>query len=184
MELVDGASERMEGPKGSHHFNPHSIAQNSDIWTILHMKKSKKCSPCLSSSIPDTVIYWKGAPMFVQLARGQSEDLQLLYLCVCVCVCVCVHAQALSLQSCPTVFDSLDCSPPGSSVHGISQARMLEWVAMPPSRGSSQPRDRTLDSFVTCISRQVLYHQHHLRSSNFCVQTLNVKLRIVSHSII
>ena len=39
--------------------------------------------------------------------------------------------------------DPLDCSPPGSSVHGILQARILEWVAMPSSRGSSQPRDGT-----------------------------------------
>ena len=37
----------------------------------------------------------------------------------------------------------MDCSPPGSSVHGILQARILEWIAMPSSRGSSQPRDRT-----------------------------------------
>ena len=44
---------------------------------------------------------------------------------------------AKSLQSCLTLYDSLDCSPPGSSVHGILQARILEWVAMPSSRGSS-----------------------------------------------
>jgi len=37
----------------------------------------------------------------------------------------------------------VDCSPPGSSVHGILQARILEWVAMPSSRGSSHPRDQT-----------------------------------------
>jgi len=43
----------------------------------------------------------------------------------------------------------MDCSLPGSFVHGILQARMLEWVAMPSSRGSSQPRDRTL---VSCIA--------------------------------
>ena len=41
-----------------------------------------------------------------------------------------------SLQSCPTLCDSVDCSPPGSSVHGILQARILEWVAMPSCRGS------------------------------------------------
>ena len=41
-----------------------------------------------------------------------------------------------SLQSCPTLFDPVDCSPPGSSVHGILKARILEWVAMPSSRGS------------------------------------------------
>ena len=44
-------------------------------------------------------------------------------------------------QSCPTLCDPVDYCPPGSSVHGILQARILEWVAMPSSRGSSQPRD-------------------------------------------
>ena len=42
----------------------------------------------------------------------------------------------LVTQSCPTLCGSLDCSPPGSSLHGILQARILEWVAMPSSRGS------------------------------------------------
>ena len=46
-------------------------------------------------------------------------------------------------QSCLTLCDPMDCSLPGSSVHGIFQARILEWVAVPSSRGSSQPRDRT-----------------------------------------
>ena len=46
-------------------------------------------------------------------------------------------------QLCPTLCDSVDCSPPGSSVHGISQARILEWVAVSFSRGSSQTRDQT-----------------------------------------
>ena len=54
---------------------------------------------------------------------------------------LCTYYQ--SLQSCPTLCDPMDCSPPGSSVHGILQARILEWVVMPFSRGSSQPRDRT-----------------------------------------
>ena len=54
-----------------------------------------------------------------------------------------VHTQcAKSLQSCPTLWGPMDCSPSGSSVQGIFQARTLEWVAMPFSRGSSQPRDR------------------------------------------
>ena len=44
-------------------------------------------------------------------------------------------------QSCPTFCDPIDCSPPGSSVHVTSQARILEWVAIPFSRGSSPPRD-------------------------------------------
>ena len=46
-------------------------------------------------------------------------------------------------QSCPTLCDPMDCSPPGSSAHEILQARILEWVAISFSKGSSQPRDRT-----------------------------------------
>ena len=45
--------------------------------------------------------------------------------------------------SCPTLCCPMDCSPPGSSVHGILQARIVEWVAIPFSRGSSLPRDQT-----------------------------------------
>ena len=53
----------------------------------------------------------------------------------------------LVAQSCPTLCDPFDCRPPGSSVHGIYQARLLEWVAISSSRGSSQLRD------WICISR-------------------------------
>ena len=49
----------------------------------------------------------------------------------------------------------MGCSPPGSSVHGISHARILEWVATSLSRRSSQPRDK---NYISCIGRQVLYH--------------------------
>ena len=52
-------------------------------------------------------------------------------------------------QSCLTLCNPVDCSPPGSSIHGILQARVLEWVAISFSRGSSQPRDRTQ---VSCIA--------------------------------
>ena len=52
------------------------------------------------------------------------------------CSLGCCHSQA---QSCPTLCNSMDCSPPGFPVHGILQARILEWIAMPSSRGSSQP---------------------------------------------
>ena len=51
------------------------------------------------------------------------------------------YVRAKSLQSCLTLCNPMDCSLPGSSVHGILQARVLEWVAMPSSRGSSRPRD-------------------------------------------
>ena len=56
---------------------------------------------------------------------------------------------SLVAQLCPIVCDSMDCSPPGSSAHGVLQAGILEWVAMPSSRGSSQSRDRTQVSLIT-----------------------------------
>ena len=52
-----------------------------------------------------------------------------------------IMIMCLVAQSCPTLCDPLDCSLPGSSVHGIFQARILGWVAMSPSRGPSSPRD-------------------------------------------
>ena len=54
-----------------------------------------------------------------------------------------LHCRAKFLQSCPTLFNFMDCSPPGSSVHGIPQAWILDWVTIPFSRGSSWPRDQT-----------------------------------------
>ena len=57
-------------------------------------------------------------------------------------------------QSCLTLCDPTDCSPPGSSVHGISQVRVLEWAAISSSRGSAPPRDQT---HVSCIGRWILY---------------------------
>ena len=53
-----------------------------------------------------------------------------------------MKVKVLVTQSCPTLCDPMDCSLPGFSVHGILQARILEWIAIPSSRGSSQPRDR------------------------------------------
>ena len=88
-----------------------------------------------------------------------------IYVCMCVCIymyffqmgnlcivlymlaCVC----AKSLQSCPTLCDPMDCSPPGSSVHVIPQARIVEWVAMPSSRGSSRLGNQTCISYVSLL---------------------------------
>ena len=52
----------------------------------------------------------------------------------------------------------MDCSPPGSSVHGISQARILERIAIPFSRGSSQPRNQTQVSYISYTAIFILYH--------------------------
>ena len=65
--------------------------------------------------------------------------------------------KVLDPQLCPTPCDPMDCSPPGFSVHGILQARILEWVAIPFSRRSSWSRDQT--SFLQCS--QILYRVSH-----------------------
>ena len=75
----------------------------------------------------------------------------------------CCHPESLKVkvkvaQLCLALCDPMDCSPPGSSVHGILQARILEWVAISSSRGSSWPRDHTWGSW---IGRQILYHLSH-----------------------
>ena len=62
-------------------------------------------------------------------------------------------------QLCPALYDCMDCSPQGSSVHGIFQARILEWVAISYSTGSSQPKYQTCVSGVSCIFRWILYHR-------------------------
>ena len=66
---------------------------------------------------------------------------------VCVCMCVCVHVH-VHAQLCPTLCSPMDCSPQDSSVHRISQARILDWVAISYTKGSSQHRDWTC---VSCI---------------------------------
>ena len=65
--------------------------------------------------------------------------------------CCCLVAKL-----CPTHCNPMDCSPPAFSVHGISQARILEQVAISFSRRSSQPRDRTR---VLCIGKQIIYNR-------------------------
>ena len=65
----------------------------------------------------------------------------------------------LVTKSCPTLCDPMDCSPPGSAVIGTLQARILEWVAISFSRGSSWPRDPTHISCVSCTGTWITYHQ-------------------------
>ena len=62
----------------------------------------------------------------------------------------------------------MDCRPLGSSIHGILQARILEWIAMPSSRGSSRPRDWTHISYVSCMGRWVLYNYWHWEALIHC----------------
>ena len=64
-----------------------------------------------------------------------------------------LYSESEVTQLCPTLCDPMDCSLPGSSLHGIFQARVVEWVAISFSRGSSWPRDQTQ---VSCIPADAL----------------------------
>ena len=86
--------------------------------------------PVIPSSLPSFLLpfLFLLIPLLLSLSFPKSEfstyaDTDL---CVCVCVCVRARARAKSLQFCPAVYDPMDCSPPGSSVHGILQVRILE----------------------------------------------------------
>ena len=85
----------------------------------------------------------------------------------CLIMCACWVA-----QSCPTLCDPKDRSPPGFSVHGILQARILKWVAIPSSRGSSWLRDQTWISYVSCICRRILLPMSPLGSP--CLMITNI----------
>ena len=85
-----------------------------------------------------------------------------------------VHAKSLEL--CPTLCDPMECSPPGSSIHGILQARILEWVAVPSSRGSSRCRDQT---HIPCISGGFFTARPPGKS---CLESCNCPKAILSKS--
>ena len=87
--------------------------------------------------------------------------------------CECVRAKLF--QSCPALCDPGDCSPPGSSVHGILQAKTLEWGAMPSSRGSCRLRNGTCVSYVSCLGKRVLHHWRPLGSSVFISRVNSVQ---------
>ena len=68
------------------------------------------------------------------------------------------YCPGMCAQSCLNLCDPMDCSLPGSSVHGIIPTRILEWIAIFSSTGSSRPRDPTYNSCSSCTGRQILYH--------------------------
>ena len=105
-----------------------------------------------SGDLPDPGIEPRSPTLWEDALTPEPPGKQELYILVCWCVCMCVCSVA---QSCLTLCYPMDCSPPGSSVRGISPARLPEWVSISFSRRSSWSRDRT---WVPCIGRWVLYH--------------------------
>ena len=95
---------------------------------------------------------------------------------LCVCVCVCARAHTLCIcvlvslfKSCLTLHNPMDCSMPGSFVQGILQARILEWVAIPFSRGSSQPKDQTC---ISCTAGTLFTAEAPGKPLRICVQVI------------
>ena len=79
----------------------------------------------------------------------------------------------LVAQSCLTLCDPMNCSPPGFSVHGIHQAIILEWIAIPFSRGTSQPRNRTL---VSCVAGR--FFTVGATGKSFCAEYIMRSIRL------
>ena len=104
---------------------------NSYAFLISQFRSPSSKKPSLTT--PDSHILGQKPLLYAPLKH-------VLILCAVLC---------LVAQLCPTLCDLMDCSLPGSSVHGILQARILEWAAMASSRGSSQPRDQT---WVSCTA--------------------------------
>ena len=110
------------------------------------LRKGSPLAPGLARSPPSSY-------SLLSLPRGLLFSLVPFSLGLDICLCACSVAQSYL-----TLCDPLDCSTPGFSVHGILQARILAWIAMPSSRGSSRVRDRTCVSCISSVGRQVLYH--------------------------
>ena len=147
----------------------HLLYEDGAVWYLLHrpawgnMTKNEFTLPCnftYNVNFRHVVRYELAMPCRSRNSWWQtrkepegSSHFSWTQLLFCVCVGVLSGFNHFQLFATP-----MDCSLPGSSVHGILQARILESVAISSSRGSSWPRDWTYISYASCISRQVLYY--------------------------
>ena len=119
---------------------PTRMLSASHSVIITSVYPSNKCTSTLEE--------WAATIVFTLLPFCKLIGMKMLS-------CLCMRAK--SVQSCPTLYSPMDYSLPGSSIHGIFQVRIVEWVAMPSSKGSSDPGIKPM-SQVSCISRWVLGH--------------------------
>ena len=117
---------------------------NADLLSV----KEQLCDLQKPSHIPDQPLTTH-TPM-----NWRQWGHRLAQLCAVVCACCCFNHFWLC--------DARDCCPPGSSVHGILQARILEWVAIASPGDLPDPGIEPTSLHVSCIGRQILYHQRHL----------------------
>ena len=130
MALGPGHLQPPDPPRcGAEHSWMLHLGQGTPTYPL----PSKQCHLLPRTSLP-ALSQACGFPLHLQLSLYQ------IFLCCC----------CLVQKSCPTLCDPMDCSPLDSSVHGISQARILEWVAISICRGSSWPRESNCISFIAC----------------------------------
>ena len=118
-------------------------------WSLMRMLVMGKILRW-SSEFPAPLVF--RPCIFLQLVYMEDFFPWLYYIIWYMCAC-------LVTQLCPTLSDPMDYSPPGSSVHEIVPARILEWVVISYSRGSSPPGDWSLVSCGSWIDRWILYHR-------------------------
>ena len=126
--------------------------------------------------VPHSVLeglHSQAAPESAMEGEALLYTLVSIFLYFYLCRSLLLSFKCVCAQSCSTLFDLMNYSPPGSSVHGIFQARILESDAIFSSRGSSEPSDQTHVSYASHISRWVLYQLYHL--AQFLSVLANVK---------
>ena len=132
--------------------------------TTEHISCTRHCSRLYTSSLRPhgnprrwvpLLFHFTGEERDVSLLAWRLDTLALQTVGFWALVMVSRSSKAGHAQLCLTLCNPMDYSPPGSSVCGIFQARILEWVAMPSSRGSSPPRDRTHFSCISCSGGQI-----------------------------
>ena len=116
------------------------------MWDLSAWTRDRNFIPCIGRGILN---HWNAKE--VRTPALIKEETQLLLVRLDACL--------LSPLVVSNPLQPMDCSPPGSSVHGMIPARILQWVAIASIRGSSQPRDQTHVSSNSCVSRQILYHR-------------------------
>ena len=138
---------------------PFIMSMECANWACLHHSSS----PGVSPTFPEFHCY--SSDGVTQLLSSSSRsfssngDLPTLGPFGLLVLLILIHAQL-----CLTLCDPMDCSLPGSSVYGIFQARILDWIAIHYFRGCSWHRDWTCISCISCFGREILYQLHHLGS--------------------
>ena len=113
------------------------------MWTLKYVTNELVYETEIQKIIWFSSIYFYWSKADLQYCVNFYCTVEWLSYTFCCCCCW------LVTQSCPILCSPTDCNPPGSSVHGILQARILEWVTIPFSRGSSRPRNQTQVSCIT-----------------------------------